>query len=86
MRKRAPTHNAPHIRTTHTRHTHALTHSLLFAEQKPIRSVLINGMCIFEDEIGAAMAATAPNAELDGMYERLRHVVAEPAHKAWWHN
>ena len=43
-------------------------------------------MCIFEDGIGAAMAATAPNAELDEMYERLRHVVAEPAHKAWWHN
>ena len=31
-------------------------------------------------------AATAPNAELDEMYERLRRVVAEPAHKAWWHN
>ena len=43
-------------------------------------------MCNFKDGIGAATAATAPNAELDEMYERLRRVVAELAHKAWWHN
>ena len=44
--------------------------SVLLSEQ------LRHGLCHFEDGIGAATAATAPNAELDGMYERLRHVVA----------
>ena len=51
-----------------------------------IHGVLINGMYNFEDGIGAATAVTAPNAELNEMYERLRRVVAELAHKAWWHN
>ena len=55
-------------------------------ETKACASVLINGMYNFEDGIGAATAVTAPNAELDEMYERLRRVVAELAHKAWWHN
>ena len=40
------------------------------------RSALVNGMCNFKDGIGAATAATVPNVELDGLYERLRHVVA----------
>ena len=31
-----------------------------------IRSVLINGMCNFEDGIGAATAATVASVELDG--------------------
>ena len=53
---------------------------------KACACVLINGLCNFEDGIGAATAATASNAELDEMYERLRRVVAELAHKAWWHN
>ena len=40
------------------------------------RSALVNGMCNFKDGIGAATAATVPNAELDCLYERLRRVVA----------
>ena len=53
-------------------------------KRKLIQGVLINGMCLFEDGIGAATAATAPNAELDEMYERLRRVVGYClAHKAW---
>ena len=44
--------------------------------RKPIRGVLINVMCNFEDGTRAATAASKSNAELDEMYERLRHVVA----------
>ena len=44
--------------------------------RKPIRSVLINGMCDFEDGTRAATAASKSNAELDDKYKRLRHVVA----------
>ena len=36
--------------------------------------------------IWSRKAATVSNAELDDKYERLRRVVAELAHKAWWHN
>ena len=43
-------------------------------------------MCDFEDGTRAATAASKSNAELDDEYERLRRVVAELAHKAWWHN
>gem|GEM_PF-3971792 len=43
---------------------------------KPIRSALINGLCDFEDGIGAAMAATVSSVGLDVKYKRLRHVVA----------
>ena len=43
-------------------------------------------MCDFEDGTRAATAASKSNAELDDKYERLRRVVAELAHKAWWHN
>ena len=44
-------------------------------------------MCLFEDGIGAATAATVSNAELNDLYERLRRVVGYClAHKAWWHN
>ena len=39
-------------------------------------SVLINGMCNFEDGTRAATAASKSNAELDDLYERLRRVVA----------
>ena len=63
---------------THSRDTYTRT--------LPIRSVLINGMCVFEDGTRAATAASKSNAELDDKYERLRRVVAELAHKAWWHN
>ena len=42
----------------------------------PERSVLINGLCSFEDVTRAATAASKSNAELDEKYERLRHVVA----------
>ena len=41
-------------------------------------------MCIFEVSVRKANAKIS--AELDEMYERLRRVVAELAHKAWWHN
>ena len=44
--------------------------------RKPIRVVLINELCNFEDGTRAARAASKSNAELDEMYERLRHVVA----------
>ena len=63
---------------THSRDTYTRT--------LPIRSVLINGICNFEDGTRAATAASKLNAELDDEYERLRRVVAELAHKAWWHN
>ena len=102
--------------------------------RKPIRSVLINGMCIFEMSVRKANAEISaeltshtspfcndynplqsfaflslcsffPHAKncaylsyshssslvfdvrepLCVQYERLRRVVAEPAHKAWWH-
>ena len=55
-------------------------------KRKLVRSVLINGLCLFEDGTRAATAASKSNAELDDEYERLRRVVAELAHKAWWHN
>ena len=56
-------------------------------KRKLIQGVLINGMCLFEDGIGAATAATVSNAELNDLYERLRRVVGYClAHKAWWHN
>ena len=55
-------------------------------KRKPIRSVLINGMCNFKDGTRAATAATVSSVGLDVKYKRLRHVVAEPAHKAKWHN
>ena len=42
-------------------------------------------MCLFEDGIGAAMAATVASAELDGQYKRLRRLGAKLAHKAQWH-
>ncbi len=42
----------------------------------PIRSVLINGMCNFEDVTRAATAATVSSVGLDVKYKRLRHVVA----------
>ena len=45
-------------------------------KRKPIRSVLIHGLCLFEDGTRAATAASKSNAELDEKYERLRHVVA----------
>ena len=41
-------------------------------------------MCIFGVSVRKANAKIS--AELDEMYERLRRVVAELAHKAWWHN
>ena len=43
-------------------------------------------MCLFEDGIGAATAATVASAELDGKYKRLRRLGAKLAHKAQWHN
>ena len=42
-------------------------------------------MCIFEDGIGAATAATVASVELDGKYKRLRRLGAKLAHKAQWH-
>ena len=45
-------------------------------KRKHIRSALIKGMCNFKDGTRAATAASKSNAELDGLYERLRHVVA----------
>ena len=53
-------------------------------KRKLIRSVLINGLCLFGVSVRKANAKIS--AELDEMYERLRRVVAELAHKAWWHN
>ena len=54
-----------------------LSQSRPFAtNEKPIRSVLINGLCNFEDGIGAATAATVSSVGLDVKYKRLRHVVA----------
>ena len=49
-----------------------------------IQSALINVICLFEVSVRKANAEIS--AELDEMYERLRRVVAELAHKAWWHN
>ena len=46
------------------------------SEQKPIRSVLINGMCDFKDGTRAATAASKSSVGLDVKYKRLRHVVA----------
>ena len=43
-------------------------------------------MCIFEDGTRAATAASKSSVGLDVKYKRLRRVVAEPAHKAKWHN
>ena len=51
---------------------------------KACAGVLINGICLFEVSVRKANAKIS--AELDEMYERLRRVVAELAHKAWWHN
>ena len=43
---------------------------------QPIRGVLINVMCNFEDGTRAATAATVSSVGLDVKYKRLRHVVA----------
>ena len=53
--------------------------------RKHIRSVLINGLCNFEDGTRAARRR-ANERRARRLYERLRRVVAELAHKAWWHN
>ena len=45
-------------------------------KRKPIRSVLIHGLCIFEDGTRAATAASKSSVGLDVKYKRLRHVVA----------
>ena len=45
-------------------------------KRKPIRSVLINGMCDFKDGTRAATAASKSSVGLDVKYKRLRHVVA----------
>ena len=45
-------------------------------KRKPIRSVLINGLCNFEDGTRAATAASKSSVGLDVKYKRLRHVVA----------
>ena len=45
-------------------------------KRKPIWSVLINGMCDFEDGTRAATAASKSSVGLDEKYKRLRHVVA----------
>ena len=45
-------------------------------KQKPVRSVLINGMCDFEDGIGAATAASKSSVGLDVKYENAWRSVA----------
>ena len=54
-------------------------------KQTLIRSVLINGMCLFADGTRAATAARKASVELDGKYKRLRRLGAKLAHKAQWH-
>ena len=46
---------------------------ILRPKRKLVRSVLINGMCIFEDGTRTATAATILSVELDEKYKRLHH-------------